>query len=79
MIQPVIFKKAQADGPKKHSCADCDFCQMCSDSRCNACRGAGKKSNMSQEEQIRLFEKINKDETARPDRPLSIFDFPTKK
>ena len=25
------------DGPKKHNCKDCFFCQWCSDDRCRAC------------------------------------------
>jgi hypothetical protein len=25
------------NGPKKHNCKDCCFCQMCSDDRCLAC------------------------------------------
>lgn len=46
--------------PKKHPCPDCHFCQMCSDSRCNACRsekGCSKKLSFS--EQIRLYEEMN--------------------
>lgn len=26
-------------GAKKHRCADCHFCQWCSDERCALCRG----------------------------------------
>jgi len=29
---------------QKHPCPDCFSCQMCSDDRCDRCRGAGEKS-----------------------------------
>ncbi len=47
---------------KKHGCPDCHFCQLCSDSRCNACRGGKKKgtcNKLSFSEQIRLYEELN--------------------
>jgi len=38
------------------------MCQWCSDSRCDVCRATGSKySNMSFEEQIAIYERINKD------------------
>jgi|GEM_PF-385245 len=51
---------------KKHPCADCHFCQQCSDVRCEACRRQrisfekrrGRK--LSLREQAQLFQKINK-------------------
>jgi len=58
-------KRSMPDSPKKHCCADCHFCQFCSDARCNACRGERKKNNacslrkLSLHEQIALYEKIN--------------------
>ena len=51
---------------KKHQCADCHFCQGCSESRCQACRGcrAGSRGpsgrKLSVHEQIRLYEAINR-------------------
>ncbi len=50
--------------PRKHACPDCRFCQICSDSRCNACRNeSGSKTDcskkMSISEQIRLYNEIN--------------------
>ncbi|OGV72254.1 MAG: hypothetical protein A3K19_21625 [Lentisphaerae bacterium RIFOXYB12_FULL_65_16] len=27
---------------KKHDCADCQFCQWCTDDRCAACRSGGE-------------------------------------
>jgi len=27
------------EGPQKHPCKDCYFCQMCSDDRCRLCLG----------------------------------------
>lgn len=50
---------------KKHPCGDCHFCQFCSDSRCNACRGKDQRAmgpaprKLSICEQIRLYEEIN--------------------
>ncbi|MFZ2446788.1 MAG: hypothetical protein WAW37_10555 [Syntrophobacteraceae bacterium] len=49
--------------PRKHSCPDCHFCQICSDSRCASCRrereseGCSKKMSIS--EQILLYDEIN--------------------
>lgn len=48
---------------KKHSCPDCHFCQLCSDSRCHACRseksGGGCFRKMSFSEQICLYDEVN--------------------
>lgn len=45
---------------KKHPCPDCHFCQFCSETRCNACRGKGSVvKKMSLQEQIDLFNKLN--------------------
>lgn len=30
-------------GRQKHACPDCFSCQMCSDDRCDRCRGEGKQ------------------------------------
>ena len=35
----VYVPETQAQIPKKHPCWDCYCCQMCSDDRCNVCRG----------------------------------------
>ena len=46
---------------KKHRCADCNFCQECSPSRCNVCRDKDGRPDgkLSIQEQIALFERIN--------------------
>lgn len=54
--------QARRHHPKKHECADCRICQLCSDARCNCCRSAktsGICSKMSFSEQIRLYEQTN--------------------
>jgi hypothetical protein len=33
-------------GEKKHNCKDCHCCQMCSDERCNLCRGKFERGNI---------------------------------
>lgn len=64
----MVFDPAdtQSGCRQKHKCADCHFCQGCSESRCQTCRG-GKSSclgasghKLSIREQIRLYEQINK-------------------
>jgi hypothetical protein len=53
------------ESAKKHPCPDCHFCQYCSDTRCQSCRG--KKNGphkcparkLSLCEQIRLYEEVN--------------------
>ena len=57
-----MCSQADPGHPKKYACADCHFCQLCSDSRCNCCRSAkttGKCPKMSLSEQIRLYDEIN--------------------
>ena len=51
---------------QKHPCADCHFCQMCSDGRCSACRMSEnthgenhRPKKLSIREQVGLFEAIN--------------------
>ena len=52
---------------KKHPCADCHFCQFCSDSRCAACHGGkGRPAGslcrkLSIREQIQLYDAINEE------------------
>jgi hypothetical protein len=52
---------------KKHPCADCHFCQFCSDSRCSACQCERKRpgGSLSRElslcEQIRLHDKLDEE------------------
>jgi len=49
------------DPPKKHPCADCRFCQWCSDERCRLCRRKDCcRKQLSLAEQIALYEQINK-------------------
>lgn len=53
---------------KKHPCADCTFCQWCSDDRCRMCRaqkGCGKKLSLA--EQIALYESVNEKGINNPD------------
>ena len=35
----VYVPEVPQEGPKKHPCKDCYFCQMCSDDRCRLCIG----------------------------------------
>jgi hypothetical protein len=56
----------EEESPKKHPCKDCKFCQWCSDDRCQLCLGCGckRKKKLSMEEQIALYESINR--TGKP-------------
>lgn len=55
---------------KKYPCADCHFCQFCSDSRCAACRQGKRRPEgslsrkLSIREQIQLYDAINSKETS---------------
>jgi len=53
---------AEIPAQKKHPCADCHFCQHCSDSRCASCRteGKGVRKKLGMQEQIRLYEQLNR-------------------
>lgn len=56
---------------KKHPCPDCSFCQWCGDDRCALClrtRQCSRKK-LSQQEQIDLYEAINKGSGKRDDDP----------
>jgi hypothetical protein len=50
---------------QKHPCADCRFCQWCSDDRCRICRGecadghGCRTVKLSLAEQIEAYEKLN--------------------
>ena len=59
--QGVFYELRCEQGPKKHKCPDCHFCQECSPSRCNVCRETESKPDckLSLEEQIALYEKTN--------------------
>ncbi len=57
-------KDAGRELPRKHSCPDCRFCQICSDARCSSCRKERESQTicskkMSFSEQIRLYNEIN--------------------
>ncbi len=55
---------------KKYPCPDCNFCQFCSETRCNACRQQTPRTpKMSIAEQIALFESINGPYRC-PDEPI---------
>lgn len=69
-----VYSPALSDGRReqKHSCPDCHFCQFCSDTRCQSCRGgekpsachaAGKSSGV---ESVALFDD-NRAETQKHD------------
>jgi len=50
----------QREEGKKHPCADCTFCQWCSDDRCGICRAKkGCARKLSSAEQVALYESIN--------------------
>ncbi len=69
----VIFQQAPHSGERKHNCQDCGFCQMCSDSRCHACRAQGTRpESISVAEQLERFERLNKGEIIRPDLPMTM-------
>jgi len=36
-VAGLVFVQDGGDGPKKHPCPDCHFCQWCSDNRCGLC------------------------------------------
>ena len=68
-----MLKQAPRGGDKKHNCLDCRYCQQCSDTRCNACRGDRcRPPRLTFSEQIALFEELNRDDPVRPDEPLRI-------
>lgn len=47
---------------KKYPCEDCFSCQFCSDERCAMCLCSKRKPRqLSVEEQIALYEALNKD------------------
>ena len=47
---------------QKHPCKDCYSCQFCSDTRCRIClSGKKRKKQLSVEDQIALYEKLNKE------------------
>jgi hypothetical protein len=59
--QGLFYAPCCKGGSKKHPCPDCHFCQECSPSRCQVCKGTGRKSEdkLSLREQIALYDKIN--------------------
>ncbi|MRR05712.1 MAG: hypothetical protein EG828_02015 [Deltaproteobacteria bacterium] len=61
-IQWVQEGRIVTESPKKHPCPDCLCCQWCSDNRCRMCLRKKDRScrKLSQQEQIELYEKINK-------------------
>ena len=47
---------------KKYPCEDCFSCQFCSDERCSMCLSSKHKPRqLSTEEQIALYNALNKD------------------
>jgi hypothetical protein len=59
----LFYQPQRRKGGKKHPCPDCHYCQECSPSRCNVCRGpeGRPKCKLSLQEQIALYEQTNKD------------------
>ncbi len=52
-----------SDQGKKHPCPDCSCCQWCGDIRCSMClRGAAACRKLSLQEQIKLYERLNRRE-----------------
>lgn len=37
-VEGLLYVPDPRGGAKKHPCADCHFCQGCSDDRCGMCR-----------------------------------------
>lgn len=63
MIYDPFHENLGKDLDKKHKCADCSFCQMCAESRCNLCRNRSKqlcRSKLSLKDQIEFYDKLNK-------------------
>jgi hypothetical protein len=70
----VIYRYSDSRSLRKHNCPDCEYCQLCSDTRCNPCRSRQKaKSRQTMADQIEQFEKINCLETNDPRLPLYLF------
>lgn len=64
LVYDPFLREKDVNVVKKHKCADCFFCQMCAESRCNVCRGRAedvkcKNSKLKIRDQIELFERIN--------------------
>jgi hypothetical protein len=36
-VEGLVYVPDGDEGPKKHPCQDCHFCQWCSDNRCSLC------------------------------------------
>jgi len=52
---------------KKHPCPDCQECQWCSDERCRLCLNKGRcRRRLSLDEQIALYEEVNRRERETP-------------
>lgn len=47
MPKEKIYKPDKVCTNKKHPCKDCDYCQICSDSRCELCLREQKKLPVS--------------------------------
>ena len=60
-FQGLFYEPCCKQGPKKHRCPDCHFCQECSPSRCNVCQDATAKPRCkpSLQEQIAIYEQTN--------------------
>lgn len=49
-VGKLYIPETPATAKKKHDCADCFCCQMCSDSRCSLCQSKRKRCDQRQEE-----------------------------
>ncbi|PLX75128.1 MAG: hypothetical protein C0615_08165 [Desulfuromonas sp.] len=47
--------------PKKHPCPDCKECLWCADTRCRLCRQPECHRKLSCQEQIELYERLNRE------------------
>lgn len=57
------------ENEKKHSCPDCNCCQWCSEERCRLClsRTTCKRRKLSFEEQIALYDALEKSAAGKSD------------
>lgn len=59
LVYDPFCKKAKDTLNKKYDCADCSFCQMCAESRCNLCRSGMRGKKLGLREQIEFYRQLN--------------------
>lgn len=63
MMKNECIGKCSGSERKKYPCPDCNYCQFCSEVRCNLCRGTKiRPLKLSLAEQIELYERLNREE-----------------